>query len=172
MRSRDSTAPRDECLPYVALSTHQPRRGQRTGPQSSEMVEMKYTLSLAWLEARPPRVLNHRQYSQVGIRYLDYDSNPTYLTLGVPVPVLVLVPQGKFQWIMILDFLIGHLLTDTLGRYHSHYISQSRPRRPILRWLGDCRQRRPFTEHFLGQGNSPRLELRLSGKSEPSQNIA
>lgn len=40
----------------------------------------------------------------------------TYLPFGVPVPVLVLVPQGKLQWIMILNFLVGHFLTDALQR--------------------------------------------------------
>lgn len=47
--------------------------------------------------------------------------NPTYLPLGVPVPVLVLVSQGKLQWIMVLNLLVGHFLTDALGRYHSHH---------------------------------------------------
>ena len=51
---------------------------------------------------------------------------PTYLPLGVPIAVFVLIPQGELQWIMILDFLVGHFLADTLGRHRGHYTSRAR----------------------------------------------
>lgn len=38
----------------------------------------------------------------------------THLTLGVTIAILVLVSQSKFLRKILLDFLVGQLLTHTL----------------------------------------------------------
>lgn len=40
----------------------------------------------------------------------------THLTLGVTITILVLISQSKFLWKILLDFLVGQLLTHTLWR--------------------------------------------------------
>lgn len=67
--------------------------------------------------------------------------DPAYLTLRVPVPVLVLIPQGKLQRVVILDFFVGHFLTDALGRHSSRHCTHARLTRLTLGWRS--RHRRP-----------------------------
>lgn len=77
--------------------------------------------------------------------------NSTYLPFRISVSVLVLVPQGKLQWIMILNFLVGHFLTDTLGRHRSHLTCNTRPRTQPCVGGGQAEWTR-VTGHFLGHG--------------------
>lgn len=70
---------------------------------------------LGWMESR--RALELLQegmgcfVSQVWEGFLQ-----TYLSRRVAVVIFVLIPQGKFFWILFLDFFISHLFTYTLKK--------------------------------------------------------
>lgn len=109
-----------------------PKEGLQPGPHSWEVVAMTHAPSMASLRPGPPcsprNPTEPAEPSAIGRQQAagTKPPNSTYLPFGVPVPVLVLVSQGKLQWIMILNFLVGHFLTDALQRkrHRSHHTSR------------------------------------------------
>ena len=51
-------------------------------------------------------------YHNNGLKTLDHIL--IGFALGVAIVVLVLVPEGKFGWVLLLDFLVTHCLAFTL----------------------------------------------------------